>query len=105
MEIDLDVVSGADDKRDEVPGGDILLPFAEAVVSGDVSRIAAASDGLADALGEAAVVDAAAVIAAFSMNDRVADATGIPIDDAGRDARESIARNLGIRRYKEPTGN
>lgn len=101
MEIDLDAVSGADDKRDEVPGGDVLLSFAEAVVSGDAVHIAFASDHVAGALGEAAVVDAAAVIAAFSMNDRIADATGIPLDDAGRDVRESIARSLGVRRYEE----
>lgn len=104
MEIDLGVVSGADDKRDEIPGGDVLLSFAEAVVSGDPARIAGASHRLADALGDAAVVDAAAVIAAFSMNDRIADATGIPLDDAGRDVRESIASNLGVRRYDEGTG-
>jgi hypothetical protein len=47
-------------------------------------------------VGAAGAVDAAAVVAMFCFNDRVADATGTPIDRMGYKSRLAIARELGI---------
>lgn len=47
-------------------------------------------------MGEEALVDAAAVCALFNAIDRVADATGIPLEpDKAADTAE-MRRNLGI---------
>ena len=58
-----------------------LTEFAEAVVVGDAERIAAARGSVATELGDAAMVDAAAVIANFQRMVRIADSSGIPLDE------------------------
>ncbi len=35
------------------------------------------------------------------MNARIADATGIPLDESARDARSAIATKLDVLRYEE----
>jgi len=63
-----------------VPHGACLREFALALLEGEESRIASARESLAAALGAAAVVDAAAVVAWFDAINRVADATGTQPD-------------------------
>lgn len=60
--------------------GDALVAFAEAVVSGDAAAIASTRQRLTDAMGVAAMVDAAAVVSNFERMVRIADGTGIPLD-------------------------
>jgi hypothetical protein len=82
-----------------VPHGAALIRFAEAVVDG-----ADASDArraVHDALGAAALVDAAAVIALFNAIDRVADATGIPLEPAKADATADFRPALRIGKYHQ----
>ena len=62
---------------------------------------AAAAAGAVTRRLRRASLDAAAVVAAFNMNVRIADATGIPLDEPARDAREAIAVRLGVQRYEE----
>jgi len=64
-----------------------LVAYAEAVVSRDPGRVAAARDALRAVVNEQALVDAAAVASAFHGFVRIADATGIPYTSAagGRD--------------------
>ncbi len=62
--------------------------------AGDISE---ARNALATALGERAVVDTSAVIAMFNIMDRIADATGIPVDEGvAHDARYRIGNKLGM---------
>ena len=49
-----------------------------------------------DAMGRDAVVDTAAVIAMFHLNDRIADATGAPIDEFGLEVRMKFGEKLGM---------
>ena len=80
-----------------VDHGDALLAFTDSVMNGSAADIAATRDALGDALGDDAVVDASAVIAMFNIMDRIADATGIPIDDGvAHDARYEIGDRLGM---------
>src|SRR5262249_42163424 len=77
---DLGAVVGAATGDCGIPRGDLLVDFAEAVLGGDEASLARARMRLTEALGTDALVDAAAVVANFNAIDRIADATGIPID-------------------------
>ena len=59
---------------------------------------------LRETLGDAALVDAAAVVANYSALDRVADATGIPLEPAKEAATEGLRAELGIDRIRPPAG-
>ena len=74
----------------DIPHAAELAAFAEAVVQRNWERVAALRADLLGALGEAGMVDAAAVAAAFHGFVRIADATGIPYETAsgGRDLPE-----------------
>jgi hypothetical protein len=74
-----------------------LLAYTDAVMSRDAEAIAKTRDDLGAKVGDRGVVDTAAVISMFNVVDRVADATGIPIDDGfTRDLRYSIGAELGM---------
>jgi hypothetical protein len=47
-------------------------------------------------MGMAAMADAAAVIAAFNAYPRMADATGIPLEDAKAAATTEMRQELGL---------
>jgi hypothetical protein len=74
------VVAGDADGTSGVPHGDVLTAFAEALVQGDDAALTAARTRLARALGPGGLVDAAAVASNFERMNRIADATGIPLD-------------------------
>ena len=61
--------------------------------AGETARTRAA---IAEALGEAALADAAATVAAFHGFPRVADATGIPLEDDKAAQTEIIRDEIGI---------
>lgn len=74
-----------------------LLAFTDAVISRDKSEIAATSEAVAKHLGPEGVVDAAGIMTMFNVVDRVADATGIPIDEGPiSDMRYGIGSELGM---------
>ena len=79
-----------------VPHADVLLPFAEAVLSFDPARLLPARDAVTAAMGEAAMADAAAVVAGFNGITRIADASGIPLDREPLERSESWRGSLGI---------
>jgi hypothetical protein len=74
-----------------------LLAFTDAVMARDASAIEKTRDAVKEKLGDDGVVDAAAVMTMFNVVDRIADATGIPIDDSfTRDMRYAIGSELGM---------
>ena len=73
-----------------------LLAFTDAVMRGDDAEVARTRDALEAVLGKAGVVDTAAVMSMFNVVDRVADATGIPIDEPTRDMRYGVGAELGM---------
>ncbi len=97
--IDLDAVIGAADGDGGIPGGDLLVAFAEAVVGEDAQALADARRAVLDTLGERALVDSCGVAATFNAIDRVADATGIPIDEARVEPSAGLRDRLGIDRF------
>ena len=78
-------------------GHDALLSrFAEALVELDAQAIESTRAELIAAMGEAAAADAAAVIAAFNAYPRMADATGIPLEDLKADVTGPLRAELGL---------
>ena len=66
-------------------------------MEGTPHAIQESRDELVSALGAQAVADASAVIMMFNVVDRVADATGIPIDEGiAHDLRHQIGEDLGM---------
>jgi hypothetical protein len=63
-----------------VPYGRLLVTFAKAVLGADDGALTRAREALAAALGPPGLVDAAGVVGLFNAIDRVADATGIPLE-------------------------
>jgi hypothetical protein len=84
----------------DVPHAAELVEFAEAVVARDAPRTARVRARLLAALGEAGLVDAAAITAAFHGFVRIADAIGIPYTTAagGRDVPE-LREEAGINQF------
>ena len=81
-DVDLGVVTTGDATTSGVPGETQLLALVEATLQGGTDDdIASARNNLAGKLGVAAMIDAAAVIGNFERMTRIADGTGIPLDD------------------------
>ena len=82
-----------------VPHGALLNTFAEAVLGTDDTQLETVRNAIVTELGPAALVDAAAVIAGFTQMDRIADATGIPLDDFVIEATNDVREDLGLHNY------
>ena len=83
-----------------MPGGALLLAFADAVIGPDRATLDAARSALAEGLGPAAVPAAAAIAANFSKNDRIANGAGIPLDAMILNVTEDIREQLGLNEYR-----
>jgi hypothetical protein len=85
----------ADHRRDSrVPHGAQLVAFTDAIVTGDDETLARTRSAVVDALGPAAMVDAAGVASNFERMVRIADSTGIELgaflEEATGDARHAL---------------
>lgn len=76
-----------------VAGEGCLNELADAFYAGDLER---AREGVVTTLGSEALVDAAGIIGMFDAVVRVADATGIPLEDYKVEASEDFRAVLGI---------
>ncbi len=100
-DFDLGNVIGSGDGETGVAHGEILLAFSDAVVGGDDAELDAARVAVIDALGQEAFVDAAS----FNSIVRIADATGIPVDEFKQDAAREILDDLGIEEFSSGMAN
>lgn len=89
-------VVGIGDGDTGVAHGQLLLAFSDAVVGDDEEELDRTRRELIDAIGDEAFVDAAGTVASFNSIVRIADATGIPVDDFKADAAREILDDLGI---------
>ena len=83
-----------------IPHGQLLVRFAEAVLGDNEARLDAVRTELRSVLGDAALVDTAAVAALFNAIDRVADATGIPMEDQKIESTADFRETLGINAFE-----
>jgi len=83
-----------------LPHGDLLNNFLEAIFDRDTDRITKIRTKLVNAMGEQAMIDATATIAAFNAYPRMADSTGIPLENAKKEATAELRTALGLDRLK-----
>ena len=98
-EVDLQAVHGDLGSDGGVAHGALLLAFTEAVMRGDQGERQRTRAALRAALSPEAFVDACAVIGAFNVVDRVADATGIPLDASLAAMSGYVRRDLELARF------
>ena len=82
-----------------MPHGRALIEFAEAVLGEDDAALDCARVALYAALGPAGLADAAGVVGLFNAIDRVADATGIPLEPEKAAASADFRAALGLDRF------
>ncbi len=82
-----------------VPHAAVLLAFADAAATFDATAIAPTRAAVLSAMGQSAMIDAAAVVAGFNGITRIADATGIPLEDAKAEETVDWRAALGIDDY------
>lgn len=100
IEIDTRMIIGeAADPDGGIPHGAALRRFATAVIK-DHDDLDAARQALLDALGEKRTVQAAAIVADFDAINRVADATGIELDELTAHHDADLIENLGFERMR-----
>jgi hypothetical protein len=99
---DLTLLTGARGDGN-IPHGALLVRFAEAVLADDEALPSLQAE-IREKLGDAALVDAAAIAATFNAIDRVADSTGIPIEDAKAATTADFRSSLGIDCFAENRG-
>ena len=87
-----------------IPHGRLLVEFANAVLGDDDEMLLKIRSEIRTKLGDAAFVDAAAIAATFNAIDRVADSTGIPIEDAKAESTADFREALGINAFAENRG-
>ncbi|MGI9612071.1 MAG: hypothetical protein ACR2QO_04125 [Acidimicrobiales bacterium] len=119
-DLTIDIVGGdadGDDPDGGVAAGAVLTRFAEAIhAASTASSSGSGSDGdldvarsaVVDAVGDAGMVDAAAICANFNMMVRIADGTGTPLDAGTVDPSADLRAKLGLddltsRRVANPT--
>ncbi len=82
-----------------VQHGDWLRALVEATVRGEWQHLAEVRRAAALAMGTQQTVDALTVAAAFNGITRVADATGIPLDESTAEATRGLREATGIERF------
>ena len=95
-DFDLNSVIGDGDGDVGVVHGELLLAFSDAVVGDDDAELERLRRELVNLLGEEALVDAAGTVASFNAVVRVADATGIPIDEFKADPAREVLEEIGF---------
>ena len=100
--VDFAAVNGAAGSDAGVAHGARLLAFTEAVMGDDDAVLVRERAALRAVLSPECFVDVAAIIAGFNVVDRIADATGIPLDAMllamSSDLREELSSRASPRR-------
>ena len=97
--VELAIVNGGLEGDGGVAHGGRLVAFTEAVMRGSDADVARERRVLAGVLTAEQLVDVAAVIGSFNVVDRIADATGIPLDDMLDAPTAALRGELGLGRF------
>ena len=99
-DLDIHLVNGVVSEDAVVEYSNELMAFATAVATRDEAELLASRDQLLAASSAEVVVDAAAVAGNFQRMVRIADSTGIPVDDARLELAQPTVDVLELRRFK-----
>ena len=97
--LNIGAIAKHDGRGSGVPHGDALVALVNAALGDDASALAAARQEVVDALGMAALADSAATIATFTIQNRVANATGLPLDPVVEMASRTLRSDLGVESF------
>lgn len=97
-EVNLEAVNGSVSETGVAHGAE-LLAFTEAVMGSDDAALAHSRQVLRGLLSDEQFVDVCGVIGAFNVVTRVADATGIPLDDMMFAISGDVRRQLNLARF------
>jgi len=98
--VDLNAVTGKVEGDAGVEQGARLIAFTEAVMGDDDDVLGRERQAVRAVLSPEAFVDTCALIGAFNVVDRVADATGIPLDAMLYAGSGDIREALGLARFR-----
>ena len=76
--------------------GELLIEFTEAALGDNPVRLEKARLSVWETMGEAALVDVAACVGSYNSVVKVADASGIPLDEAEKLVADEINKELGL---------
>jgi hypothetical protein len=82
-----------------VEHGAILISFAEAMVGGDNAALDRTRQAVIEVLSPEAMVDAAGVASNFERMVRIADSTGVPLDERMEVLSKEIRDKLHLERF------
>lgn len=92
--VDSDAIAGG------VEHGDLLNEFVDVVLQGSAEQAAEVRRRVRDAIGDDAYVDACATIASFNAVVKIADGSGIPLEDIKEENTRDIRDALGIEKFQ-----
>ncbi len=92
-------MNGGAESDGGVEHGARLVAFTEAVMKGDEKAMSRERAALRALLSPESFVDVAATIGAFNVVDRIADATGIPLDPMLEGMSVDVRRELNLARF------
>ncbi len=99
-EIDLAGINGdAEAAGVGIQYGSELVQFAESVARRDEEALITSRQALLDVAGPQVLVDAAGVAANFQRMVRIADSTGIPVDDMTSELGVEVRSTLSLNRF------
>lgn len=100
LDTDINLVTQGNAKNDgSVPHASELIALVEAIHGCDPDAMTRARNAVLESLGEAALIDAAAVCAHFEAITRVADTTGVQLDTALEKSSGEIRDLLGLNAF------
>ena len=100
-DVDLRVVNGdASASEGDIEHGQLLMEFAEAFASRNEEALATTRNALLEGAGAEVLVDSAAVAANFQRMVRIADSTGIPLDERNAILSYSVVKKLHLDRFE-----
>lgn len=101
---DLHTITDASAAADSgVLHAETLVAFVEAIVGMDRTSLKNARTQVLNELGPEALVDAAGVASNFERMVRIADATGIPLDDFVANTTVELRQDLGLNEFHSVT--
>lgn len=97
--VDVAAVQGTEHGDGGVPASGVLVAFVEAVLGSDDEALQAARHALTAELDDERMVDTAGVISAFQMMNRIANATGTPLDEPLVAQTAGIVPQIGVSKF------